>query len=85
MTEPTSTERCPLGHRCESCGAVGPDLRVQTVDALGATLCLTLCPGCAGSRRPPSIMLSTAQRLVEQHQQHLAEVTDIPRTRLRST
>jgi hypothetical protein len=39
---------------------------------LGATMCLTLCPRCRQSGRPPQIQLSTAQKLVEQHSQHLA-------------
>jgi hypothetical protein len=45
---------------------------VFEVTALGAAFCLTLCTGCASSGRPPQIMLSTAQRLVEQHARHLA-------------
>jgi hypothetical protein len=45
---------------------------VKTVDVLGATFCLTLCPGCSDSGRPPSIMLSTAEKLVVQHRQHIA-------------
>ena len=44
------TSRCPLGHRCESCGIESADLAVTTVvlDVLGVA-CLTLCPRCAGS------------------------------------
>jgi len=66
------TDRCPLGHRCESCGAAAPGLAVVVVTVLGAAFCLTLCGGCAGSDRPPQIMLSTAQRLVEQHARHVS-------------
>jgi hypothetical protein len=65
------TDQCPCGHRCESCGAACQGLGVFEVTALGAAFCLTLCPGCASSGRPPQIMLSTAQRLVEQHARHL--------------
>ena len=68
MTEPTAN--CPIGWRCESCGATGPDLKVTVYDVLGETMCLTVCQTCRG--RLPSIMLSTAQKLVEQHRRHLA-------------
>jgi hypothetical protein len=47
---------------------------VVVVTVLGAAFCLTLCANCASSGRPPQIMLSTAQRLVEQHARHLAAV-----------
>lgn len=70
--DPTDTRYCPRGHRCESCGAEGPGLTVTAVPVLSETMCLTLCRGCAASGRPPSIMLSTATRLVEQHRRHLA-------------
>jgi hypothetical protein len=43
---------------------------VVVVTVLGAAFCLTLCAGCARSGRPPQIMVSTAQRLVEQHARH---------------
>jgi hypothetical protein len=72
MTDQNVTERCPLGFRCESCGQACPGLKVVVVDVLGASMCLTLCSGCASSTRAPQIMLSTAQRLVEQHGQHVA-------------
>ena len=66
------TSRCHRGFRCESCGLTDPALAVKAVDVLGATFCLTLCPGCAESGRAPSIMLSTAEKLVNQHRQHVA-------------
>jgi hypothetical protein len=72
MTDNNTTERCPLGFRCESCGLASQGLAVAAVDILGATFCLTLCPGCHQSGRAPAIMLSTAEKLVEQHRQHLA-------------
>lgn len=65
------TPMCHLGHRCESCGAATTGLSVVVAEVLGASFCLTLCPGCAGSGRLPQIMLSTAQRLTEQHARHL--------------
>jgi hypothetical protein len=64
------TRFCPLGHRCESCGRADPGLAVVTVPVLAEVMCLTLCPRCAASGRPPAIQLSTAERLVEQHRQH---------------
>jgi hypothetical protein len=75
MTDHATTDRCPLGFRCESCGQACAGLEVATVNILGATLCLTLCPGCRQSGRAPAIMLSTAEKLVEQHHQHLAGFT----------
>jgi hypothetical protein len=65
------TDHCPRGHRCESCGIESPGLRVVTHSVLGAILCLTLCPRCASSGRLPQIMLSTAERLVAAHAEHL--------------
>ena len=70
MTDPT--DRCPRGHRCESCGSAAPGLSVVVVTVLGAAFCLPLCGACASSGRPPQIMLSTAERLVEQYARHVA-------------
>jgi hypothetical protein len=64
------TRYCPRGHRCESCGRADPGLAVVAVPVLAEVMCLTLCPRCAESGRPPAIQLSTAERLVEQHRQH---------------
>ena len=72
MTDPKSTEWCPTGGRCESCAAAVAGLRTVTIEVLGAIMCLTLCPTCAASGQTPQILLSTAQKLVEQHRQHLA-------------
>lgn len=69
--DPSRTDHCPLGHRCESCGGTGRGLAVVVVAVLGESLCLTLCPRCAASGRPPAIMLSTAEKLVAQHAAHL--------------
>jgi hypothetical protein len=75
MTVPVDahhTDYCPRGHRCESCGAESPALAVVTRTVLAEVLCLTLCPRCAVSGRPPQVMLSTAERLVAQHAAHLS-------------
>jgi hypothetical protein len=66
------TRYCPLGHRCESCGADGSGLKVSVFAVLRSAFCLMLCSTCAESGRPPQIMLSTAERLAEQHARHLA-------------
>jgi hypothetical protein len=84
LTDSSRTDFCPLGHRCESCGAESPGLRVVTHGVLNATLCLTLCPRCAGSGRPPQIMLSTAERLVAAHVAHLRSRDEPVRARYRS-
>ena len=70
MNVTPQTDFCPLGHRCESCGAESRGLRVVIQDVLNSTLCLTLCPRCASSGRPPQIMLSTAEKLVAAHAVH---------------
>ena len=70
-SDPSRTDHCPLGHRCESCGGTGRGLAVVVVAVLGESICLTLCPLCAASGRPPAIMLSTAEKLVAQHAAHL--------------
>ena len=75
------TDRCPLGFRCESCGQACPGLEVVIVGVLGATMCLTLCPGCRQSGRAPQIMLTTAEKLVEQHRRHLMGFETTPHLR----
>lgn len=65
------TTNCPLGHRCESCGAAGDRLTVQTATTAVGVLCLTLCPRCAASDVAPPVPVATAVRLVMQHCQHL--------------
>lgn len=76
MAPPDSlrTDLCPLGHRCESCGAESPRLAVVTRTVLSDVLCLTLCAACARSGRPPQIMLSTAERLVAAHHRHVSRL-----------
>lgn len=71
------TSRCPLGHRCESCGAERGDLAVETTDLgrLGVA-CLTLCPPCAHSDVAAPVSVPTAARLVGQHCQHLGITVD---------
>jgi hypothetical protein len=72
MADEGVTERCGLGVRCESCGNANGDLRIKIYNILGASMCLTVCESCAMSGRAPQIMLSTAEKLVAQHSQHLA-------------
>jgi len=72
-----ATDHCPLGVRCESCGAERKDLAVTTA-ALGplGVACLTLCPPCAGSDVAPPVTVGTAVRLVCQHAAHLGITLD---------
>jgi hypothetical protein len=80
MAPRETTRFCPLGTRCESCGGDGPGLAVRVVLVLAEVMCLTLCSGCAACGRPPAIMLSTAEKFVDQHRRHLAGyVTARPR------
>jgi hypothetical protein len=71
------TTRCPLGIRCEACGAERDDLAVSTVPLgrLGVA-CLTLCPRCAGSGVVPPVSVGTAIRLTAQHCAHLGITVD---------
>ncbi|MFR9807283.1 hypothetical protein ACL02T_34035 [Pseudonocardia sp. RS010] len=66
-----SAARCPLGHRCESCGTADGPLAVRTATTPLGVLCLTLCPPCAATGGPPPITVGTAARLVGQHAEHL--------------
>ena len=71
MIDLDDVERCPLGHRCESCGVERADLQVRTVTTPLGVMCLTLCPRCAGSGVVPPVSLGTAVRLTAQHAEHL--------------
>jgi hypothetical protein len=75
------TSHCPIGHRCESCGQATATLQVVTRTVLSSVLCLTMCKRCRQSNQPPSIQVSTAERLVEQHRQHVRTVTPVYRLR----
>jgi hypothetical protein len=68
MENPTVADqpRCPTGVRCESCAALDPDLAVQVMPVLGETLCLTMCRPCRDSGLLPTILVSTAVKLVRQ-------------------
>ena len=66
------TEGCGLGWDAKSGGNANGDLRIKICNVLGASLCLTACGSRATSGRAPQIMLSTAEKLVAQHSQHLA-------------
>jgi hypothetical protein len=72
MADEGVTDRCGLGLRCESCGNANGGLAVKIYAVLGATMCLTVCEACRRSNNAPQIMLSTAEKLVAQHGQHLA-------------
>lgn len=65
------TSRCPLGHRCESCGVERDDLTVATATTPLGVLCLTLCPRCASATTAPPVGVGTANRLVLAHCEHL--------------
>ena len=71
------TSRCPVGHRCESCGTERGRLAVETATAarLGV-MCLTLCRRCAAFDDQIPVSVSTAARLVGQHCQHLGITVD---------
>lgn len=62
--------RCPLGRRCESCGAEHRDLAVEVLTTGAGEWCLTLCPRCAGADVDPPVTVGTAARLVDQHRRH---------------
>ena len=66
------TTGCPLGVRCEACGAETEGLAVVTAElgALGVA-CLTMCARCASSGVAPPVAVTTAARLVAQHAGHL--------------
>ena len=69
--------RCPLGHRCEACGAERDDLAVCTavMGRIGIA-CLTMCPRCANSGVVPPVSIGTAVRLTMQHCLHLGITVD---------
>jgi hypothetical protein len=70
------TSRCPLGHRCESCGAERDDLTVSAATTPLGVLCLTLCPQCDAFDEMPRVAVGTAARLVMQHCMHLGITVD---------
>lgn len=76
QTDLHDVSRCPLGVRCESCGAEGAGLAVATTDfgvrgVVRTVACLTLCPRCASAGMPPPVTAGTAARLAAQHCGHL--------------
>lgn len=76
-TDLYDTAGCPLGVRCESCGAERNDLDVATARTPLGVLCLTLCPRCAASEMAPPVAVGTAARLVAQHCGHLGTDLDV--------
>ena len=65
------TSRCPLGHRCESCGTDRGELAVSTATSRLGVMCLTLCRRCAAFDDVLPVSVGTAVRLVMQHCEHL--------------
>jgi hypothetical protein len=64
--------RCPLGHRCESCGIESGDLAVEIVEfAKLGSACFTLCRRCTAFDDDIPITVRTAVMLVEQHAMHV--------------
>lgn len=71
-------DRCPRGGRCESCGS-GSGVTVVAVPLLGEVGCLTLCGVCRASvagGQLPAITLATAAKIVAEHREHVAPVTE---------
>jgi hypothetical protein len=75
-TDVHDTSDCPLGHRCESCGAERTDLALTTASTPLGVLCVTLCPTCLASGIAPPIAIGTAVRLVGAHCEHLGITVD---------
>jgi hypothetical protein len=66
------TARCPLGVRCEACGAEEETLVVRTLGCPRfGIMCLTMCQLCASNTVLPPVSVGTAERLVVQHCKHL--------------
>jgi hypothetical protein len=64
---------CPLGVRCESCGAEAPDLAVAISESPVGAFCVSACACCAaaiGRGTPVPVALATAVRLAAQHAEH---------------
>jgi hypothetical protein len=66
-----STERCPVGFRCEVCGDATNDLVAATAETALGGLCLTVCQRCGDADMAPPVAVGTAVRLVAQHCEHL--------------
>lgn len=82
-TDLFDTSNCPLGVRCEVCGAeagVRGKLSTITVDTAIGVICLTVDETCRGGLETDgaslTLMPSTIERLVKQHQQHLGRRLD---------
>ena len=71
MTDPFDTSGCPVGARCERCGAQFAQLVVVTKSSAAGVLCLTLCPVCAAAGDLPPLKATTAITLVREHRGHL--------------
>ena len=71
-----STENCPVGFRCESCGDAAEDLVATTAETSLGVLCLTVCRRCGDSDMAPPVSVGTAVRLVLKHAEHLGITVD---------
>lgn len=71
-----STEHCPVGFRCESCGDAAEDLVAAAAETQLGVLCLTLCGRCSAATSAPPVAVTTAVRLVAQHCGHLGITVD---------
>jgi hypothetical protein len=69
------TMHCPRCFRCESCGTADGLLTPWAVRIRQGVLCITLCPTCIGAitreAAPVPIADRTAEKLVDQHCEHL--------------
>jgi hypothetical protein len=63
--------RCPVGHRCESCGVESDDVAVAAIVTPLGVICLSRCGRCESSDDPAPIHVGTAARLIEQHRAHV--------------
>lgn len=68
---PYDTSNCPVGHRCESCGAEDPRVAVKAVQTAVGVLCLTMCRVCRNATMEPPVVVGTAVRLTLAHCMHL--------------
>lgn len=71
-----STEHCPVGFRCESCGDAVENLVATTAETPLGVLCLTVCQRCGDAHMAPPVAVGTAVKLVMQHCQHLGITAD---------
>lgn len=61
---------CPIGARCEVCGAAGA-LSVKTAALLHWVICLTTCVRCGRAKTIPTLAGASLRRFVLDHCGHL--------------